>query len=383
MQSKEAAQLIVDRRKALNSALSTLEASKANVAAAKETVETKVSALRNSDQSWRENVAPDATAASLHAQANELDAATAASESKRAEATARAEAARLRLAALAEERQSLAAQASALEARVGANSASADSNGAANPEATPKNVKEGKKRSLAVANLVAGNREASDAAEFFAALTSCLEALSGVKVEACEEDTTSSSSANVLVRLKLWGRHKLTLTLGPRPTNTNSHGSHGGSGPDALVGAELETDFAVEEQRLSLGGVQPLATPWLTCVPRGSRAAERAVGIVDLLKAAQQLHPCSQHSHRPAKGGEDVQLVVREAAARLAAWPERLQHIADVKAVRVFFDAHCSETYSHCISLVLLHALLFPLIFLAFASSFPASLACHSNGSAR
>ena len=341
MQSKEAAQLIVDRRKALNSALITLEASKANVAAAKETVETKVSALRNSDQSWRENVAPNATAASLHAQANDLDAATAASEGKRVEATARAEAARLRLAALAEERQSLAAQASALEARVGANSASADSSGAENPEATPKNVKEGKKRSLAVANLVAGNREASDAAEFFAALTSCLEALSGVKVEACEEDTTSSSNsssnANVLVRLKLWGRHKLTLTLGPRPTNTNSHSGHGGSGPDALVGAELETDFAVEEQRLSLGGVQPLATPWLTCVPRGSRAAERAVGVVDLLKAAQQLHPCGQHSHRPAKGGEDVQLVVREAAARLAAWPERLQHIADVKAVRVIF----------------------------------------------
>jgi hypothetical protein len=319
------------------------------VAAAKETVETKVSALRNSDQSWRENVAPDATAASLHAQAIELDAATGASEAKRAEATARAEAARLRLAALAEERQSLAAQASALEARVGANSASADSHGAENPEATPKNVKEGKKRSLAVANLVAGNREASDAAEFFAALTSCLEALSGVKVEACEEDTASSNNhsyANVLVRLMLWGRHKLTLTLGPRPTNPNNSSGHGGSSPDALMGAELETDFAVEEQRLSLGGVQPLATPWLTCVPRGSRAAERAVGVSDLLKAAQQLHSVanpyrnssSSSSSSTVKGGEDVQLVVREAAARLAAWPERLQHIADVKAVCILLD---------------------------------------------
>jgi hypothetical protein len=332
---------VAERRSALASVLRRLEATTADVAAAKLAVAAKVAALRASDQSWRAAVPPDATAASLHAQADALDAAAAASASAQATAATRGAAARLRLASLAEEREALVAQAAALEARVGANSASAEedvTDGAneANCKASGKAGKEGKKRSLAVANLVAGNREATDAAEFFAALTGCLEALSGVRVEACEDAADddaaageSSGNANVLVRLRLWGRHKLTLTLGPRP------GSGGGSAQDVLVAAELETDFDVEEQRLSLGGVQPLATAWLTCVPRGSRAAERAVGVADLLASAQQLGLRHGNGKQGGSGGgQDVQLVVREACARLAAWPERLQHLAAVKAVR-------------------------------------------------
>jgi hypothetical protein len=119
-------------------------------------------------------------------------------------ATTRGAATRLRLASLAEAQEALVAQAVALEVRVGANSASAEEDATygaskATGEAGTEG-KEGKNQPLAVVHLAAGNREATDATEFFAALTGCLGALSGMRAEALDDaadDTTAGKSSGV------------------------------------------------------------------------------------------------------------------------------------------------------------------------------------------
>ena len=129
-----------------------------------------------------------------------------------------------------------------------------------------------KKRTAEAADLVAGNQEHAEAAEYFSAMTECCEALGGVKILSCDEVpvdsplkalTASAAAATseeeaakmqmqmqqqaeqrppIAVRLLLWGRHTLTLTLSPQQQHSASV-----SRRDILSHAHLETNFEGED----------------------------------------------------------------------------------------------------------------------------------------
>ena len=134
----------------------------------------------------------------------------------------------------------------------------------------------------------------------------------------------------ILVRLLLWGRHTLTLTL----SQTQS------AGPwrrDVLSGAHLEANFDGFDERTEDGedDSSDESLPRWRCMMRAmgaekstsssSSSSSPVVAVEDLLLLARTL---------PA--GDDVKLVVREVAARVARAPARFRHLALLETNRGF-----------------------------------------------
>jgi len=281
-EAQDASKRVAERRRALASTLSSLQATSAEVREKKSQVKNILAALKTAEsegEEWRSKVIEGTTAASLKDAATALETHTESSRLEEQRLRTRSEDLRRKLAELTSAKESAAAEAAALEGSFGDAPASGEV------------VGKKKKRSAEVADLLAGNQEAAEATEWFVAMTQLCEALGGAALESISEipleDTAAAGASSILVKLKLWGLHFLTLTLN-RENNACS---------EVLCGAELIAHF--------------------------DGKAGVALEVKDLLALAKGLPP-----------PQDVQLLVREALARLAAWPERTQHLNALRMER-------------------------------------------------
>lgn len=296
---EELVQRVAERHSALASTLSSLKATKIETNELHEVVQSKLAALKAANAAggseWRTKVIEGTTASSLEDAAAALETHTEAARLEEQRLVARNADLRSKLAALTASKEAALEEAAALEESLGEGAEAS-----ASPQTGNK-----KKRSAEVADLLAGNQEAAEAQEWFTAMTQVCEVLGGVTVESCSEvkaaasaaafaevadDDEEGKSSSILVKLKLWAVHSLSLTL-----------ACGGTGRDVLQSAELVAHF------------------------EDSGVSGSVVAVDDLLVLAKGLPP-----------PQDVQLLVRESLARLAAWPERKQHLDALKSDRKF-----------------------------------------------
>ena len=180
-----------------------------NVQEIKATVEKKKAMLEAPENAWP--LPPDvatwetADEAALKAETKELLAHAAAQDAAREKAAARSAEIEKELAALKEEAAKLEAEVAAEEKHLGDAMDRADELTAVTAGAAATALVAGpggpggdetqaleraamrKKRTAEVADLVAGNQEHAEAAEYFSAMTECCEVLGGVKILSCDE----------------------------------------------------------------------------------------------------------------------------------------------------------------------------------------------------
>jgi len=274
---------VAHRHEALGAVLQSMQGSYAEVAAKREALQAKLekmAALEAAAASWAPEEREAAAGAedvvgALENEVAELEARLAARAADRASIEAHASEVKESTAALDAEASRLDTEIALERDEFRANDGGGDES---EDEATDEHSV-----ALKAATLEAETSDYKTAQSWFEAMARNLEALGGAKLLSCDEVAPGEEGAangGLQVRIQLWGQHELTLELAPA-----AEGAGGG-----LV-------------------VRSAALPKAT-----------GVSIADLVPLAQTLPP-----------GKDVRLLVREAATRVAAAPERAEHLATLR----------------------------------------------------